>query len=118
MIKNTMSKILGKAILLASLQSVFASIELSNKISIVLVTKDQETLQKVADSVTMYIIFAFFWALGTCMLLYSSYGLCGFFIGLITNLIVVSLLVYSYLSSIKKLSKKYNLEFPKLFELI
>lgn len=111
-------KVLGKAIILASIQSILASIELSTKIAMVSISKDQITLQKCADSLTSYIVMAIFWTIGTTFLLYSSNGFLGFWLGLISNFVIVSWNIYTYLSSFKKASVKYNLEYPQLFDLI
>lgn len=111
-------KVMGKAIMYASIQAVFASIEISTKVAMVSVSRDQVTLQKCADSLTHYIVMAIFWTIGSVSLLYSGHGMIGFWWGLIANLVVVLWLIFNYLNIFKKACEKYNLTYPKLFDLI
>ena len=48
--KNNVFKLMGKAILLASIQASIGSVEMSSKFSVINFSKDQRTLQAAADA--------------------------------------------------------------------
>jgi hypothetical protein len=108
-------KILGKAILLASIQSALGSIEMSSKFTLLSISKDEDDLQKVADALSSYILLGIFWTIGSVAILYSNYGLTGFWAALITNLIILCWIIYYYISAIGRACKKHNMPCPKLF---
>jgi hypothetical protein len=110
-------KVLGKAILLASMQFSIGSVEMSSKFSVMNFSKDQQTLQRASDSLTHYLIVSTLWTAGTCFLLYSSYGAKGLIINLIANLGIVAWIVISYIVAFKYAAKQNGLRFPKLFQL-
>lgn len=110
-------KVLGKAILLASMQFSIGSVEMSSKFSVMNFSKDQETLQRASDSLTHYLIVSTLWTAGTCFLLYSNYGSRGLAINLLANLGIVAWIVISYIVAFKYAAKHNGLRFPKLFRL-
>lgn len=113
--KFSLSKVLGDAILLASMQAAIGSVEMSSKFSVTSFAKDQETLQRAADALTSYIVIGTVWAIGTMLILYAEYGRCGLVSALVANLVIVGWIVISYWQSFKIAVKKYNLQMPKLF---
>lgn len=115
-IKNKlMSKIIGDAILLASMQAAIGSVEMSSKFSVTSFAKDQETLQRAADALTSYIIIGTIWTIGTMLILYAKYGNRGLIAALVTNLVMLGWIVISYWQSFKIAVKKYKLKMPLLF---
>ena len=110
-------KILGKAILFASMQFSIGSVEMSSKFSVMNFSKDQETLQRASDSLTHYLIVSLLWTAGTCFLLYSSYGKQGLIINILANLGIVTWIVVSYIVAFKHAAEQNKLQFPNLFKL-
>jgi hypothetical protein len=113
-----MYKILGKAILFASMQFAIGSVEMSSKFSVKNFSKDQETLQNAADALSDYIMIALFWTIGTSFLFYSNYKLKGLLVNLLANFAIVAWIVISYFKAFKDACKKSNLVMPKLFKTI
>jgi hypothetical protein len=110
-------KMLGNSILLASIQASIGSCEMSSKYSVVNFSKDQETLQAASDALTGYLVIAFIWTLGSSMISYGQYSWAGLITSLIANLVLIGWLFFSYINAFKIAAKRYNLEFPKLFQL-
>lgn len=113
-----MYKILGKAILFASMQFAIGSVEMSSKFSVKNFSKDQETLQNASDALSDYIMIALFWTLGTSFLFYSNYKIKGLLVNLLANFAIVAWIVISYFKAFKDACKKSNLVMPKLFKTI
>lgn len=107
-------KILGKSILLASMQFAIGSVEMSSKFSVRNFSKDQDTLQNAADALSDYIIIGILWTMGTSFLLYSSYGLKGLFYNVVANILIILWILLSYLSAFRYACKKYDLKMPKI----
>lgn len=110
-------KILGKAILLSSMQFSIGSVEMSSKFSVMNFSKDQETLQRASDSLTHYLIVSTLWTAGTSFLLYSNYGARGLAINLLANLGIVAWIVLSYIVAFKYAAKHNGLQFPNMFKM-
>lgn len=111
-------KLVGKAILLASISSSLGAIEMSSRFSVLNFSKDQETLQNAANALTSYIAVATFWAIGTMLVLYTNYGWLGMALGLFFNGIIMGWIIVSYKKAFTSAAKKYNLQEPKLFQSI
>lgn len=111
-------KILGKAILFASMQFAIGSVEMSSKFSVKNFSKDQETLQNAADALSDYIMIALFWTLGTSFLFYSNYKVKGLIINIIANFAIIAWIVISYFKAFKDACIKSKLTMPKLFKTI
>lgn len=116
-LKNRKWKMLGNAILLASIQASIGSVEMSSKFSVVNFSKDQETLQGAADALTGYLVIAFIWTVGSAMISYGQFGIYGMITSLIANIVLVSWIYFSYLHSFKVATKRYKLNFPKVWPL-
>ena len=114
----SIAKIIGKAIMLSSIQVAFGSVEMSSRFSVINFSKEQDTLQNAANALSAYILIGTAWSIGTILVLWSSYGLIGFLAGLICNLIIMLWIVISYKMAFKSAAKKYNLREPKLFQSI
>jgi hypothetical protein len=110
------SKIIGKAILLASIQSAIGSVEMSSRYSVLNFSKDQETLQRAADALSGYLIVSTFWTIGASLSLYSSYGNKGLFWGVFFNSLMIAWIWLSYHHSFKKAAEINHLELPKMFD--
>jgi len=110
------TRLIGQVFLFATIQSIIGSVEMSNKFCLISVTKDQETLQRAADGLTLYIIFALFWTFGNVTFFYSKYKLTGFWYALVVNLFMMLIIILNYLNLFKKAVKQYDLKFPKLFD--
>jgi hypothetical protein len=111
-------RILGKAVLLASIQVSIASVEMSSKYSVINFSKDAETLQNAANALTSYLVIGLFWAIGTCMIMYSSSGIRGLSAGIVTNGVMIAWVYVSYMKAFKTASNKYNIPMPTLFKSI
>jgi hypothetical protein len=110
-----LSKVIGKSILLASIQSAIGSVEMSSKFSVLNFAKDQTTLDNAANALSSYVFIGTVWMIGSATVLYSSYGWTGAIWCLVANLIMILWIFLSYVHAFKKASEKYNLKFPKLF---
>jgi small-conductance mechanosensitive channel len=115
--KKNFSKILGNAILLASIQASIGSVEMSSKFSVINFAKDQETLQAASNALTGYLIIAIIWSIGAVLISYGQYGWDGFWTSLVANSIMILWIVISYVACFSSASKRYNLDYPKLFRL-
>ena len=102
----------GEAILLASMQFSIGSVEMSSKFSVKNFSKDQETLQNAADALSDYLKVALFWTLGLGILFYAKYNLQGFMMILLTNILIISWIYYSYISCFEIAANTYNLKKP------
>lgn len=113
--KTSISKIIGEAILLSSIQVSLGSVEMSSKFSVLSFSKDQDTLQRAADALRSYIIIGSIWAIGTILILYSEHGTVGLISGMIANLFIMGWIVISYLNAFKYACTRNNLLMPLLF---
>lgn len=109
-------KMLGNSILLASIQVSLGSCDLSSTYSVITCSKDQETLQNASDALTGYLVISLIWTIGSSMISYGQYGWSGLITCIVANLVLVSWLFFSYVNAFKVAAKRYNLEFPKLFQ--
>ena len=107
-------KMIGEAILLASIQFSIGSVEMSSKFSVKNFSKDQETLQNAADALSDYLKIAIFWTIGVTILLQANYGIAGAISAIIVNLAIIVWVYVSYLQSFKIADEKYNLAMPKV----
>jgi len=108
-------KMLGESILYGSIQFSIGSVEMSSKFSVKNFSTNQETLQNAADALMDYIKISFIWTLGVTLLLYSKYGWKGAISSIISNLIVVIWIYYSYMDAFKiAVKKKPELKMPIL----
>lgn len=108
--RNNWSRIIGKSILLASVQVAFGGVEMSSKYSVLNFSKDQTTLQNAANALTSYIIVGTFWLMGCSLIMFSNYGLRGLCSAIITNILIMTWIIWSYKTSFKEAAKKYGLE--------
>ena len=110
------SKIYGKSIFLASVQVALASIEMPGRFHIIISTTDQETLQNAGNALSTYLITGLIWTAGCMALMYSAYGRKGLISAFLCNILVMFWIYVGYMSTFRKVSKKYGLKTPKLFE--
>lgn len=113
--KQSFVAITGKAILFASMQFAIRSVEMTSKFSIKAFSKDQDTLQHAADSLSDYIFMGLCWTLGTSMIFWGNYGMKGVLINLIANLFFMSIIISGYKRALKYACQKGDLQFPELF---
>jgi glucose uptake protein GlcU len=107
-------KMIGEAILLASIQFSIGSVEMSSKFSVKNFSKDQETLQNAADALSDYLKIGIFWTIGVTIMLYSNYGVGGAISAILANLLIIVWIYVSYIQSFKMAANKYNLNMPKI----
>jgi hypothetical protein len=105
-------ELFGEAVLLASMQFAIGSVEMSSKFSVKNFSKDQDTLQNAADALSDYLRIAVFWTIGLCILFWARYSIVGILMALITNLLIVSWIYYSYINSFEIAAKTHNLQMP------
>lgn len=108
-------KVLGKAILFASMQFAIGSVEMSSKFSVKNFSKDQETLNNAADALSDYILISIFWTLGTSLVFFASYGMFGLFANVLANIGIIYWIWISYMKAFQMAVDKNNLETPKMF---
>ena len=113
--QNDTLKMIGEAIILASIQFSIGSVEMSSKFSVKNFAKDQETLQSAAVALGEYMKIAMIWTIGIAILLYLNFGIHGAIYALVSNFIVVYWIYSSYVNSFNHAIKKYNLKKPKIF---
>jgi hypothetical protein len=107
-------KMIGEAILLASIQFSIGSVEMSSKFSVKNFSKDQETLQNAADALSDYIKIGILWTVGVTILLYANFGICGAISAILANMSIMIWVYTSYIQSFKIAAEKYNLKMPNL----
>ncbi len=110
-----LAKTIAKAIFYASIQASIGSVEMSSKFSVMNFSKDQETLQRAADALKSYDIVATFWTVGTVLALYASNGMCGAWVGLASNLVMMAWINISYMRAFKDAAAKNGLKEPTTF---
>ncbi len=111
-IDNETLLLFGEAILLASMQFAIGSVEMSSKFSVRNFSKDQETLQNAADALSDYLRIGIMWTIGLTILFYAKHGKVGAMIALITNLLIIAWIYYSYLNAFEYASKTNKLTDP------
>ena len=104
----------GEAILLASMQFAIGSVEMSSKFSVRNFSKDQETLQNAADALSDYLRIGIMWTIGLTILFYAKHGKVGALIALITNLLIIAWIYYSYLHAFEYASTTNKLKEPSV----
>jgi hypothetical protein len=115
MAKNEFLKILGKSVLLASMQFSIGSVEMSSKFSVRNFSTDQKTLQCAADALDQYNLVGLLWAVGVCCLLYAQYGTLGLACAIGTNLAVLAWIDISYFHAFKQAARDQKLHYPRTF---
>jgi hypothetical protein len=105
-------KIVGKAILFASMQFAIGSVEMSSKFSVKNFSKDQDTLDNAYKSLVDYMVIATFWTAGTSMVFGASYGKLGLISNISANLGIMLWVYVSYMKAFKTAVEKYNLKMP------
>ncbi len=109
-------KVVGKAILFASMQFAIGSVEMSSKFSVKNFSKDQDTLQNAADALSDYMIIGLFWTVGTSFVFFASYGWHGLVANLVANFGILLWIYASYINAFRQASKANNLQMPKMFK--
>lgn len=112
--KHEYFEMFGEAILLASMQFAIGSVEMSSKFSVKNFSKDQDTLQNAADALSDYLRIAVLWTIGLGVLFYARYDAMGVAMSLISNMLIVAWIYYSYIHSFEMAAKTYNLKMPTI----
>jgi hypothetical protein len=107
---HNLYKIIGKSILLASMQFAIGSVEMSSKFSVINFSKDQETLKRASDALNEYMLIGFIWTIGVVLIMYANYGKTGAISGILSNFFILGWIYISYKSSFKKAAKFNNLK--------
>ena len=115
---NGWSVLLGEAILLASMQFAIGSVEQSSRFSVMSFAKDAETLQRAADALSSYLVVGMLWTIGTSLILFSQWGREGLLAGVVTNLLVMWWIGYTYLRTFRAAARNHGLSEPKLFRCV
>lgn len=110
-----LAKAVAKAIFYSSIQASIGSVEMSSKFSVMNFAKDQETLQRAADALRSYMVIAVVWTVGTVLALYASHGVCGAWIGLAANAIMMAWIYFSYIKAFQAAAKQHGLKLPTVF---
>lgn len=110
-------KLMGNAILLASIQASIGSVEMSSKFSVVNFSKDQATLQGAADALTGYLFIGSLWMIGSILINYGQYGWSGLLASLASNMVIMLWIILSYIQAFNIAVKRYGLKFPRMLRL-
>jgi len=113
--KNKTFKIIGEALLYASIVSSIGSVEMSSKFSVMNFSKDQETLQRASDALSSFLIVGIFWSIGNIFILYSKYDIQGLIWGVILNSVAILWIILSYIHAFRVAADENKLQKPKLF---
>lgn len=108
-------KVLGKAILLASMSFSIGSVTMSSTFSVQNFSTSQEILQRAADALRHYLIIGTLWAVGCTSLLYASYGQRGLWISLAANVSIMTWIYVSYQQAFRDAARKNKLQMPRVF---
>jgi len=108
--------ILGKAILMASMQFAIGSVEMSSKFSVKNFAKDQETLDNAISALRDYIIIGGLWTSGTSLIFYVNYGARGLMLNVLANICIILWIYLSYYVAFNEAAKKYNLVVHGIFQ--
>jgi hypothetical protein len=114
--KSSVFYILGKAILMASMQFAIGSVEMSSKFSVKNFAKDQETLNNAISALRDYIIIGALWTIGTGLIFGINYGQKGFILNLISNVSIILWIYLSYYAAFNEAAGKNNLVVTNIFE--
>ena len=106
--------IIGEAVLLASMQFSIGSVEMSSKFSVKNFSKDQETLQNAADSLSDYMRIGLFWTFGLTLLFYAKFDFMGSAVCLLANLLIMTWIYMSYIEAFTTASNTYHLKMPTI----
>lgn len=95
-------KILGKAILLASMQFAIGSVEMSSKFSVINFSQDNGTLQRAQEALDEYMLIGLVWTAGVAMIMWSNNGMPGLVMALLTNALILIWIYASYHRAFQK----------------
>ena len=107
--------LIGDAIIVATLQFSIAGVELSSRFGVIHYANTQKKLQHTADSLNSYLLIGVICAILLSSLFYLKNNMVGFTVCLLSNLLIMSLIYYSYLIAFRKAKDMHGLEYPKLF---
>jgi hypothetical protein len=108
-------KMIGKAVLLSSMQFSIGSVEMSSRFTVTSFAKDQDTLQRAADALKQYVTVGVMWAIGVGMMQYASYGGPGLVTAIIANAAIMFWIVSSYRRAFREAAARYNLQPPTMW---
>jgi presenilin-like A22 family membrane protease len=106
---------IGDAVMAATIQFAIAGFEMSSKFSIVHFTTDQEKLNHAANELDYYLLIGIICTFLLSSLFYLKNNMEGFIICLISNVLIMSWIYYSYKLVLDESRKKHGLIFPKLY---
>jgi len=110
--------ILGKAILMASMQFAIGSVEMSSKFSVKNFSKDQRTLDNAIKALKDYMIIGLLWTIGTGMIFYVNYGVKGLLMNLIANFSIMLWIYLSYYAAFNESVDLFKKENPNMTPLV
>lgn len=115
-VSKSFAALIGQSIFLSGLTFAIASMEMSSRYSVENFSKDQKTLQNAMNALCTFIIIGTVWALAVIGVLYAEYGMKGIIVGVITNLVFMGWIVFSYLWTFKRTANTYGLQMPNFFD--
>lgn len=104
--------ILGKAILMASMQFAIGSVEMSSKFSVKNFARDQRTLDNAIKALKDYMIIGTLWTIGTSMIFYVNYDVKGLVMNIMANASIMLWIYLSYYSAFREAVQMFNQENP------
>ena len=104
----------GNTLMAATLQFAIVGVEMSSRFSVKHFANDQETLDNAASALDSYLFVAFIFAIGLSSLFYLKNNQIGFIVCLLSNLIIIVWIYYSYTLAFAQAAKRHNLKYPKL----
>lgn len=103
------AKILGKALIYASIQVALANMELYPKLLYTFIEK-QPQLKIACKSLRNFLYLSIIWLTGTSLIMYSEYGIRGALYTLLANITIIGWIYYSYYSTITQMAKNLGLK--------
>lgn len=104
----------GDAIIASTVQYALAGTEMTTRFDIIHYAKTQEVLEHAAEYLINYIKIGSFVGLFLVILYYYKYGKLAAIISLLTNILIMTSIYYSYLIAFEESAKRNKLQFPKI----
>jgi len=102
-------EICGEALLFGAVQAALAALEMGSRFAVVKSCRTQDVIDNGMTCLHNYLFLAFLWTMGTSLILYGNYGIVGFIIGFIANLLYIIWIYYEYSTIFANAAKKYKL---------
>jgi hypothetical protein len=90
------------------------AVALSSTFSTINFCKDQRTLQGGADSLAGYLQIGAVWLISNALVMWASYGTTGLIAAIVSNLLIMAWVYFSYQRAFRIAARRNNLKHPQL----